>query len=1055
MRRGVYNRLDKAKLLSGEFAVVMSGDPSTSDGAALYICFSSTGTIVKRVATWEDMATIISQVIGDSLDVAIESGDNALLVERTEDEDESSVYVIRHKAPFVNGHPGLDPAALTAGNRTTLGTTNLTYGDGFWIPCVTTDPNGHATTIAYRRLVLPNTFATATADKAGAVWPDGTTILLQENGVISVPEATDETAGLLTPEWFAALSDEVEHGPVVVDAYEVGETEYAYDWLSDEDDGEPIEPLDGRLYVIVSGGHQNEVFRWNGTAYAPVSAVIDVATTTTAGKVKPDGTTITVDQDGTIHGANTYTLPTMSTTVKGGAMVGDGLTMDEDALEVDTQVIATQSDLGDVRDALGELAGDVSDLAEEMPENVSDLTNDVGYLDADGPFDATKLTGTVPATNLPSYVDDVVEGYLYQGAFYVESSHETAIVGETGKIYVDLTDDSTYRWSGSAYISISNPIDFATQSEAEAGSDNTKAMTPLRTKQAIDANAYTLPTMSASTKGGATVGTGLAMDGDSLAVDVTEIATREYASTVAETTRTSDGSTAGPISSLSAEGWAEQDTTTGKNLLPNTATSQTINGVTFTVNADGSITAKGAASSRADLFLINYGDERPISSGTYTLSSGGNYYLEMVLIDTGGGSAMYANTLDGNKTFTIDGDKIYRAYLSVTSGVTIDATIYPQLELGSTATDYEPYTGGAPSPSPSYAQEIRVARGRNLLDTSGMSSPYLQRNEDGSFTVSAQPSTAQYIVIGSVGLVGGATYTLSGGVSKSTYVTIGSFGASNPTPLTFTATTTQANQVAIVMQPTTPLGTTFYPQLERGSVAAPYVPYGHVGMDVYDGSTHVKTIPIPLPSKGFAASLPDGTCDTLTLDGAGGYVWESRTAEVTFDDSVDEKWSANDAGSNPTMKRMITTSIASAVVKPSSNNDSVGLWCSQFVEVSANSAINKNQCIGVPTSGNVTMYTTDYQTVEDWKMHLASVPMTVLYPLATPTTESGYVEGWTNNFPQGCVLSIPELDDLSVKYFTDEAASTLAHQWYERAKSEYADRIEALESAVAELIAGS
>lgn len=67
-------------------------------------------------------------------------------------------------------------------------------------------------------------------------------------------------------------------------------------------------------------------------------------------------------------------------------------------------------------------------------------------------------TGQVPASQLPSFVDDVIEGYLYNGKFYKESAHTTAITGEGGKIYVDLGNKKTYRWSGSAFVEISASI---------------------------------------------------------------------------------------------------------------------------------------------------------------------------------------------------------------------------------------------------------------------------------------------------------------------------------------------------------------------------------------------------------------------------------------------------------------------------------------------------------------------------------------------------------------------------------------------------------------------
>ena len=78
--------------------------------------------------------------------------------------------------------------------------------------------------------------------------------------------------------------------------------------------------------------------------------------------------------------------------------------------------------------------------------------------------------GKVPSAQLPSYVDDIVEGYLYDGTFYEDAQHQTAITGETGKIYVDLTTNKTYRWSGSAYVEISESLALGeTSSTAFAG----------------------------------------------------------------------------------------------------------------------------------------------------------------------------------------------------------------------------------------------------------------------------------------------------------------------------------------------------------------------------------------------------------------------------------------------------------------------------------------------------------------------------------------------------------------------------------------------------------
>ena len=61
---------------------------------------------------------------------------------------------------------------------------------------------------------------------------------------------------------------------------------------------------------------------------------LPTASTDTLGGVKVDGTTITVDEDGTIHGANTYELPTASDTVLGGVKV------DSDTIKINDGVIS-------------------------------------------------------------------------------------------------------------------------------------------------------------------------------------------------------------------------------------------------------------------------------------------------------------------------------------------------------------------------------------------------------------------------------------------------------------------------------------------------------------------------------------------------------------------------------------------------------------------------------------------------------------------------------------------------------------------------------------------
>ena len=80
--------------------------------------------------------------------------------------------------------------------------------------------------------------------------------------------------------------------------------------------------------------------------------------------------------------------------------------------------------------------------------------------------------GKVPASQLPSYVDDVMDAYatytvsptgvLQDIQLYADAEHETPIVGERDKIYVNVTPGEVsyqFRWSGSQWVHIdSNAI---------------------------------------------------------------------------------------------------------------------------------------------------------------------------------------------------------------------------------------------------------------------------------------------------------------------------------------------------------------------------------------------------------------------------------------------------------------------------------------------------------------------------------------------------------------------------------------------------------------------
>ena len=120
---------------------------------------------------------------------------------------------------------------------------------------------------------------------------------------------------------------------------------------------------------------------------------------------------------------------------------------------------------------IDEVDGKVSATFQNIQIAESQVTNLTTHLDnkletslkgANSGLAELDANGKVPSSQLPSYVDDVIEGYLYDSNFYSDAQHTNEIAGESSKIYVDLTDGGqrqVYRWGGSAFVAI--PIGLA------------------------------------------------------------------------------------------------------------------------------------------------------------------------------------------------------------------------------------------------------------------------------------------------------------------------------------------------------------------------------------------------------------------------------------------------------------------------------------------------------------------------------------------------------------------------------------------------------------------
>lgn len=148
----------------------------------------------------------------------------------------------------------------------------------------------------------------------------------------------------------------------------------------------------------------------------------------------------------------------------GGGLVDDVIVYDEDhptgqsvvnadkEAEIDLTSYAKSSDIPDpqVQSDYAQSDSSAVDYIKNKP-TIPSTAEDVGAIPAtekgaNSGVAELDANGKVPSSQLPSYVDDVIE---------VADYASLPSTGETGKIYVTLDDNKTYRWSGTAYVEIS------------------------------------------------------------------------------------------------------------------------------------------------------------------------------------------------------------------------------------------------------------------------------------------------------------------------------------------------------------------------------------------------------------------------------------------------------------------------------------------------------------------------------------------------------------------------------------------------------------------------
>ena len=414
------------------------------------------------------------------------------------------------------------------------------------------------------------------------------------------------------------------------------------------------------------------------------------------------------------------------------------------------------------------------------------------------------------------------------------------------------------------------------------------------------------------------------------------------------------------------------------NLIPYpyAETTKTANGVTFTVNSDGSVTVNGTATSDADFMLlrgpIQSYSESYFLSGCPTGGSDTTYYISENFTaskDTGNGVVL--NNLPS--------DQVWR--IVIKSGTTVNNLVFrPMLNAGTTAKPYSKWFAGLKNAS----FEKIVSTGRNLVPypyaetTKTANGVTFTVNSDGSVTVNgtATAATNFYIVKGGNDFLTfpiGTTLVLSGcpaGGSARTYfmnvlstdyldgsTDIGNGGAS------FTTKKIKYYLYIRVEQGVTMNNAVFRPMLNYGSVALPYEPY--------ISDTLSAETPIELTE--YDVAYPE-TGETKR---------QSKT--VVFDGT--EIW--NEVSSDTRYQYIYTLPVLA-------ENDVLAVISNLFVTNSGNgiSLIGETNdgMTSVRVRGNKNERP-DIDTLDKWKAYLAAQsaagnPLTVTYKTAESTTES-------------------------------------------------------------------
>ena len=209
----------------------------------------------------------------------------------------------------------------------------------------------------------------------------------------------------------------------------------------------------GKIYTALD---TNKIYRWSGSAYVVISETVALGTTHSSAGYGDES------RAAYNHSTKTSGNPHHVTKID----VGLG-SVDNTADSAKSVKYATSAGSADSV-AWSNVSGRPSSMPASDVYAWAKAASKPSYTigEVSGNLPASRISGTIAAANLPSYVDDVLE-------YASLSKFPTA--GESGKIYTALDTNKIYRWSGSAYVVISETVALGTTHSSAGYGDESRA----------------------------------------------------------------------------------------------------------------------------------------------------------------------------------------------------------------------------------------------------------------------------------------------------------------------------------------------------------------------------------------------------------------------------------------------------------------------------------------------------------------------------------------------------------------------------------------------------